>query len=113
PARCGRKLLGVGTEQWGADSPPRFAAFQKTLKAKYPEVQLVASADPFTDRPAAKEQSAALRKMNADLIDEHFYRTPDWFFGHASQYDAYPRSGSENFVGGDARPTTPVRDAPN
>ena len=54
-------------------------AFQKTLKAKYPEVQLVASADPFTDRPAAKEQSAALRKMNADLIDEHFYRTPDWF----------------------------------
>ena len=79
PAPFGMKLLGVGNEQWGPDYLPRFEAFQKALKAKYPEVQLVASADPFTDRPAAKEQSAALRKMNADLIDEHFYRTPDWF----------------------------------
>ncbi len=99
PAPFGMKLLGVGNEQWGPDYLPRFEAFQKALKAKYPEVQLVASADPFTDRPAAKEQSAALRKMNADLIDEHFYRTPDWFFQHASQYDAYPRSGSKIFVG--------------
>ena len=74
PAPFNMKLLGVGNEQWGPEYLPRFEAFQKALKAKYPEVQLVASADPFTDRPAAKEQSAALRKMNADLIDEHFYR---------------------------------------
>ena len=71
-------------------------------------MQLVASADPFTDRPSAKEQSAALRKMDADLIDEHFYRTPDWFFAHASQYDAYPRTGSKIFVGEYAAHTTPV-----
>ena len=108
PAPFGMKLLGVGNEQWGPDYLPRFEAFQKVLKAKYPEVQLVASADPFTDRPAAKEQSAALRKMNADLIDEHFYRTPDWFLAHASQYDAYPRTGSKIFVGEYAAHTTPV-----
>ncbi|HEY7284295.1 MAG TPA: alpha-L-arabinofuranosidase C-terminal domain-containing protein, partial [Vicinamibacterales bacterium] len=108
PAPFDMKLLGVGNEQWGPDYLPRFEAFQKALKAKYPEVQLVASADPFTDRPAAKEQSAALRKLNADLIDEHFYRTPEWFFGHASQYDAYPRTGSKIFVGEYAAHTTPV-----
>jgi alpha-N-arabinofuranosidase len=108
PAPFNMKLLGVGNEQWGPDYLPRFEAFQKALKAKYPEVQLVASADPFTDRPAAKEQSAALRKLNADLIDEHFYRTPEWFFGHASQYDAYPRTGSKIFVGEYAAHTTPV-----
>ena len=108
PAPFGMKLLGVGNEQWGPDYLPRFEAFQKVLKAKYPDVQLVASADPFTDRPAAKEQSAALRKMNADLIDEHFYRTPDWFLAHASQYDAYPRTGSKIFVGEYAAHTTPV-----
>ena len=108
PAPFGMKLLGVGNEQWGPDYLPRFEAFQKVLKAKYPDLQLVASADPFTDRPAAKEQSAALRKMNADLIDEHFYRTPDWFFAHASQYDAYPRTGSKIFVGEYAAHTTPV-----
>jgi len=108
PAPFNMKLLGVGNEQWGADYLPRFEAFQKALKTKYPEVQLVSSADPFTDRPAAKEQSAALRKLNADLIDEHFYRTPEWFFQHASQYDAYPRTGSKIFVGEYAAHTTPV-----
>jgi alpha-L-arabinofuranosidase len=108
PAPFGMKLLGVGNEQWGPDYLPRFAAFQTALKAKYPDVQLVASADPFTDRPAAKEQSAALRKMDADLIDEHFYRTPDWFLAHASQYDGYPRTGSKIFVGEYAAHTTPV-----
>jgi len=108
PAPFNMKLLGVGNEQWGPDYLPRFEAFQKALKAKYPDVQLVASADPFTDRPAAKEQSAALRKLNADLIDEHFYRTPEWFFQHASQYDAYPRNGSKIFVGEYAAHTTPV-----
>ena len=108
PAPFGMKLLGVGNEQWGPDYLPRFDAFQKALKAKYPELQLIASADPFTDRPAAKEQSTALRKMNADIIDEHFYRTPDWFFQHAAQYDAYPRTGSKIFVGEYAAHTTPV-----
>jgi alpha-N-arabinofuranosidase len=108
PAPFGLKLLGVGNEQWGPDYPPRFAAFQKVLKARYPDVQLVASADPFVDRPAAKEQSVALRGLGADLIDEHFYRTPEWFFGHASQYDGYPRSGSKIFVGEYAAHTRPV-----
>lgn len=108
PAPFNMKLLGVGNEQWGPEYLPRFAAFQKALKAKYPEVQLVASADPFVDRPEAKEQTASLRKMNADLIDEHFYRTPEWFFAHASQYDPYPRDGSKIFVGEYAAHLTPV-----
>jgi alpha-N-arabinofuranosidase len=108
PAPFGLKLLGVGNEQWGPDYPPRFAAFQKALKAKYPDVELVASADPFTDRPEAKEQWAALRKLGADIVDEHFYRTPDWFFAHASQYDGYPRTGSKIFVGEYAAHLRPV-----
>jgi alpha-L-arabinofuranosidase len=108
PAPFSMKLLGVGNEQWGPDYLPRFAAFQKALKAKYPDVQLVASADPFIDRPAAKEQSASLRGMGADLIDEHFYRTPDWFLAHASQYDGYARTGSKIFVGEYAAHVRPV-----
>jgi alpha-L-arabinofuranosidase len=92
-------LLGVGNEQWGTDYPPRFAAFKKALKAKCPEVELVASADPFTDRPEFRQQWDALRAVGADIVDEHFYRPPAWFFGHATQYDAYPRVGPKLFVG--------------
>ena len=108
PAPFNMKLLGVGNEQWGADYPPRFAAFQKAIKAKYPDVQLVASADPFVDRPEAKTQWDALRQLNADIVDEHFYRTPEWFFKHATQYDAFPRTGPKVFVGEYAAHTHPV-----
>jgi alpha-L-arabinofuranosidase len=40
-----------------------------------------------------------LRKMNADIIDEHYYRKPEWFLQNASRYDNYPRNGTKVFAG--------------
>jgi alpha-L-arabinofuranosidase len=40
-----------------------------------------------------------LRKMNADLIDEHYYKTPEWFLQNAGRYDTFPRIGSKVFAG--------------
>lgn len=43
--------------------------------------------------------NAELRKMNADFIDEHYYRKPEWFFANAKRYDNYPRNSSKIFSG--------------
>ncbi len=40
-----------------------------------------------------------LQSLKADIIDEHFYRNPDWFFDSAGHYDNYPRNGPKIFVG--------------
>jgi alpha-L-arabinofuranosidase len=53
---------------------------------------------PFTDQGFAY-LNTELRKMNADIIDEHFYRSPEWFLQNASRYDSYPRNSSKVFVG--------------
>ena len=37
--------------------------------------------------------------MNADIIDEHYYRRPEWFLQNASRYDNYERNGSKIFAG--------------
>ena len=37
--------------------------------------------------------------MKVDIIDEHFYRRPEWFFENASRYDNYDRSGAKIFAG--------------
>jgi alpha-L-arabinofuranosidase len=37
--------------------------------------------------------------MNADIIDEHYYRRPEWFLQNARRYDNYPRNGSKVFAG--------------
>lgn len=40
-----------------------------------------------------------LRGMHADIIDEHYYRRPEWFQQNARRYDTYPRNGSKVFAG--------------
>lgn len=93
------KVLGVGNENWGPQYIERLAVFQKAIKAKYPNIRLVCSSgtDPNGDR--FDYLNGKLRAMNADLIDEHYYRRPEWFLQNASRYDSYPRTGSKIFAG--------------
>jgi alpha-L-arabinofuranosidase len=92
-------MLGVGNEQWGPQYLERYQRFHDVLTAKHPEIQLVASADPFTDRENFKEQWAGLRRIGAGFVDEHFYRPPAWFLANVNRYDTYPRTGPKIFVG--------------
>ena len=99
PAPFNLKMLGVGNEQWGPQYLERYAKFKKVLDEKHPEIRLVASADPFTERENFKTQWAGLREIGAGFVDEHFYRPPDWFFKNVGRYDTYPRTGPKIFVG--------------
>ena len=93
------KLLGVGNENWGPQYLERLKIFTKAIKAKYPDIRLVNSSgtDPNGDR--FDYLNTELRSMNADIIDEHYYRKPEWFFSNARRYDKYPRNGSKIFGG--------------
>jgi len=93
------KMMGIGNENWGPQYLERLAIFTKALKEKYPAIQLVNSAgtDPSGER--FDYLNAALRKNGADLIDEHYYRRPEWFLQNAGRYDNYPRNGSKVFAG--------------
>jgi alpha-N-arabinofuranosidase len=93
------KLLGVGNEQWGPQYIERFALFEKVLKAKHPEITLIASADPFIRSDNFPVQWDRLRALKADIVDEHFYQPPSWFLENVGRYDSYPRQGPRVFVG--------------
>lgn len=98
------KYLGVGNEQWGPQYIERYTLFEKALKAKYPEVQLIAGcgSDPeiFPNGYAeVKYLWEQYRKLKPDIVDEHFYRRYPWFFEHTDYYDSYDRSGPKIFVG--------------
>ena len=98
------KFLGVGNEQWGPQYIERYKPFVKALKDRFPEVQLIAAAgsDPTIFPNGAKEVEylwEQFRKLNAEIVDEHFYRNPDWFLDSAGLYDDYDRNGPKVFVG--------------
>jgi alpha-N-arabinofuranosidase len=92
-------MLGVGNEQWGPQYVERYKAFVKVLKAKHPEITLVTSSGPFPDGKEFDYLWAQMRELKAELVDEHYYRPPQWFRDNVGRYDDYPREGPKVFAG--------------
>lgn len=93
------KMMGVGNENWGPQYLERAALIEKAVKEKYPEIQLVYSSGTDPDGARFDLLNNALRKEKADIIDEHYYRSPEWFITNVARYDNYDRNGSRVFAG--------------
>lgn len=99
PAPFNLKMIGIGNENWGPQYIERLKVFQTAIKAKYPNMKLICSSGTDPNGERFDYLNDELRKMNADFIDEHYYRQPEWFFKNARRYDNYPRTGSKVFGG--------------
>lgn len=99
PAPFNLKLMGVGNEQWGEQYIDRYKEFVKVLKAKYPEIRIVSSVGPGPDGRNFDYLNPTLRSLHADLLDEHYYQSPEWFLKNAKRYDNYDRNSSKIFAG--------------
>ena len=93
------KMLGVGNEQWGEQYLERYARFAKALKEKHPEILLVSDAGPSPADDRFHYLWPKLRELKADIVDEHCYANPIWFFANAHRYDNYDRKGPKVFMG--------------
>ena len=93
------KLIGVGNEQWGPEYIERYKVFEKAIKAKYPAMTIVSGAGPFPDGDYFEYGTKELKKLNAEIVDEHYYKNPKWFRDNATRYDNYDRKGPKVFAG--------------
>ena len=93
------KLIGVGNEQWGPEYIERYKVFEKAIKAKYPEMTIVSGAGPFPDGDYFEYGKKELKKLNAEIVDEHYYKSPKWFRNNVTRYDNYDRKGPKVFAG--------------
>ena len=93
------KYLGVGNEQWGPQYIERYKEFVSVLKAKHPEIIIVTTAGPSSDGNDFNYAWNEFNKMNAELVDEHYYKPPEWFLKNANRYDNYDRKGPKVFAG--------------
>jgi alpha-L-arabinofuranosidase len=99
PAPFNMKMMGVGNEQWGPQYIERYAAFAKALKEKHPEIMLVSAAGPSPADERFHFLWPKLRELHADIVDEHCYDHPQWFFANTHRYDHYNRNGPKVFMG--------------
>jgi alpha-N-arabinofuranosidase len=99
PKSFNLKYIGVGNEQWGPDYIERYKIFEKAIKAKYPNMIIVSGSGPSPDGEYFEYGMQELKKLNAELIDEHYYKSPQWFRENATRYDNYDRKGPKIFAG--------------
>ncbi len=93
------KMMGVGNENWGPQYIERLKVFFKAIKDKYPDFKIVSSSGTDPNGERFDYLNDEIRKLGTDLIDEHYYRRPEWFLANANRYDNYPRNGSKIFAG--------------
>ena len=93
------KMIGVGNEQWGPEYIERYRIFEKAIKSKYPTIKIVSGAGPFPEGDYFEYGMKELKKLNAEIVDEHYYKNPKWFRDNATRYDNYDRKGPKIFAG--------------
>ena len=99
PAPFNLKMIGIGNEQWGTQYIERYTVFAKAIKAKYPEIKIVSGTGPSPEGKDFDYASKELKKLNAEIVDEHYYANPEWFLKNASRYDNYDRNSYKIFAG--------------
>jgi alpha-L-arabinofuranosidase len=93
------KMIGIGNENWQQPYIERYAKFHAVLKEKHPEIQLISSAGPGPADDHFKYAWPKLRELKADIVDEHCYAKPEWFFDNARRFDNYDPQGPKVFFG--------------
>jgi alpha-L-arabinofuranosidase len=88
PAPFPLKYVEIGNEDSfdrSGSYEGRYSQFYKAIKAKYPQLELIAT--------------APLKRMKPDVLDDHYYKRADEFFADVKHYDTVDRNGPKIFVG--------------
>ncbi len=97
PAAFALTYVEIGNEDWFDRSKSydgRYTQFYKAIKAKYPKLQLISTAD-----SQQNERGNEVKSVTPDMIDDHYYRRAEEFFKDAKHYDKADRKGPKIFVG--------------
>ncbi len=90
PAPFLLRYVEIGNEDFfdksGSYEAGRFAQFFDAIRAKYPKLEIIAT-------------TGAVKSRRPDLIDEHYYRSPQEFIRDTAHYDSYNRADPKIFVG--------------
>lgn len=94
------EYLGLGNEE--GDTPEfreRFELVYDAVRTQYPDLTIIGT----VGASASGVDFDALWSYNTalaiDMVDEHYYMTPDWFLTNLGRYDSYDRSAPAVFIG--------------
>ncbi|MDX3309366.1 alpha-L-arabinofuranosidase C-terminal domain-containing protein [Streptomyces sp. ME08-AFT2] len=77
----------------------RFKEFRAAIAAKYPDVTVISNSGPDDSGSTFDTAWQLNRDAKVDMVDEHYYNSPQWFLQNNDRYDSYDRGGPKVFLG--------------
>ncbi|WP_031110142.1 alpha-L-arabinofuranosidase C-terminal domain-containing protein [Streptomyces sp. NRRL S-146] len=92
--------IGVGNEEnLPKEFFARFEQFRTAIKAKYPDITVISNSGPDDAGSTFDTAWQLNREGKVDMVDEHYYNSPNWFLQNNDRYDSYDRKGPKVFLG--------------
>ncbi|MEU7559362.1 alpha-L-arabinofuranosidase C-terminal domain-containing protein [Streptomyces eurythermus] len=92
--------IEVGNEEnLPAEFFARFQRFRAAVQAKYPYMKVLSNSGPDDSGTTFDTAWKLNRDAEVDMVDEHYYNSPQWFLRNNDRYDSYDRQGPKVFLG--------------
>ncbi|MFB8772758.1 alpha-L-arabinofuranosidase C-terminal domain-containing protein [Streptomyces broussonetiae] len=92
--------LAVGNEENLPDAFfARFQRFRAAIEAEYPDITVVSNSGPDDTGTTFDRLWQLNRDTGVEMVDEHYYNSPQWFLQNNDRYDDYDRGGPQVFLG--------------
>jgi alpha-L-arabinofuranosidase/regulation of enolase protein 1 (concanavalin A-like superfamily) len=99
PEPFGLEYLGLGNEEVQREFLTNYPQFSQALREAYPDLTLISNSGQTSAGAWFDELWDFARDQGADLVDEHYYNSPEWFLANTHRYDDYDREGPHVFIG--------------
>ncbi|MCO8274457.1 carbohydrate binding domain-containing protein [Actinoplanes sp. TRM 88003] len=100
PKPFGLTMVGVGNEENLPDEYfANFLKFRDAIKAKYPKITVISNSGPDDMGVTFDNLWAKNKAAGTEMVDEHYYNSPNWFLQNNNRYDSYDRNGPKVFLG--------------
>ena len=100
PKPFGLSMVAVGNEENLPDQYfPNYLKFRAAIKAAHPEITVISNSGPDDMGVTFDNLWARNKAAGSDMVDEHYYNSPNWFLQNNARYDSYDRNGPEVFLG--------------
>ncbi len=94
------EYIGVGNEdKQTPEFRERFKLIYDVIKAKYPAITIIGTVGPFPDGEDFEQGWKFANANNVNMVDEHYYKEPEWFLKNLHRYDTYDRKNPGVYVG--------------
>jgi len=94
------EYIGIGNEdKQTPEFRERFKMIYDAVRAVHPEITIVGTVGPAPDGEDFDLGWKFAGENKVNMVDEHYYKEPDWFMKNLHRYDTYDRKASHIYVG--------------